>query len=121
MAGKLYECMFLLDSGKYAVDPQGTIGEIETILERCGASIKAQAPWQDGKLAYPINGHRKGLHYLAYFSMDGSQVSELERLCKLNENVLRHLVIEHEARLFEALVESLQQHTQTPAPAEVAE
>ncbi len=121
MAEKLYECMFLLDSGKYAVDPQGTIGEVESLLGRCGAAIKAQAPWQDGKLAYPIEGHRKGLHYLTYFSMDPAQSNELDRLCKLNETIIRHMVIVHEARLFEALVENLQQHTESPEPAEVAE
>jgi small subunit ribosomal protein S6 len=116
LAGKLYECMFLLDSGRYAVEPDNTIGEVAAILERCGADIKAHAPWQDGKLAYAIEGHRKGLHYLAYFAMDGSKVPELDRLCKLNETIIRHLVIEHEARLFEALVENLKQHTTEPAP-----
>jgi small subunit ribosomal protein S6 len=94
LAEKLYECMFLLDSGKYAVEPTATLGEVETILERCGAEIKAQAPWRDDKLAYAIDGHRKGLHYLAYFAMDGSKVPELERLCKLSEVIIRHLIID---------------------------
>jgi small subunit ribosomal protein S6 len=67
----------------------------------------ANAPWQEGKLAYDIDGHRKGLHYLTYFKMDGSQVENLARICKLSDLVIRHLVIEHEAALFELMTRQL--------------
>ncbi len=107
LAERLYECMFLLDSGRYAQDPQGTEDAIREILNRCEANLVAIAPWQEGKLAYDIDGHRKGLHLLTYFKMDGSQVETLTRICKLSDLVIRHLIIEHEAQLFELMTSQL--------------
>jgi ribosomal protein S6 len=74
LAERFYECMFLLDSGRYAQDPQGTEDAVKEFLTRCNAELVALAPWQEGKLPYEIDGHRKGLHLLTYFKMDGSQV-----------------------------------------------
>jgi small subunit ribosomal protein S6 len=112
--------MFLLDSSRYAQDPSGTEAQLNELLERCEATIVAAAPWQDGKLAYPIAGHKKGLHYLTYLKMDGSKVAELGRLCKLSDLVLRHLIIDHSGHgpLFEAMVDALAQHGSESAPEE---
>ena len=105
MAQQRYECMFLLDSGRYAQDPHGTEDGIREILEKCGAEIVTSSPWQEGKLAYAVNGHRKGLHYLAYFTMDGSQVDSFNRICKLSDLVIRHLILEHDQKLFDLLTQ----------------
>lgn len=112
MAQKLYECMFLLDSGKWATDPQGTEGSVREILNRCGAEVVALTPFQEGRLAYEIEGQRKGLHLLSYFKMDGSQMPEFTRLCKLSEVILRQLPIEHPERLFSLMTEALRVHAE---------
>ncbi len=103
MSVNTYEAMFLIDSNKYASDPEGSIGQLNKILERVGAETLAARPWQDGKLAYPVEGRRKGLHYLTYLKMEGQKLDEMTRLCKLNDIILRHLTI----KLDEALVEPM--------------
>ncbi len=118
LAVKLYECMFLLDSGKWASDPQGTEQALREILDRCGAEIDILTPFQEGRLAYEIEGHRKGLHLLTYFKMDGSQVKELARLCKLSDFILRHMVINHPKRLYDLMIETLNKHGGAVEPAE---
>jgi small subunit ribosomal protein S6 len=107
LAERLYECMFLLDSTRYAQDPSGTEDAVKEYLGQCKAEIVASGPWQDGKLAYEMDGHRKGLHYLTYIKMDGSEVEHLARICKLSDLVIRHLVIEHEQKLFELMIQQL--------------
>lgn len=107
MSEYLYEGMFLLDSNRYSADPEGTTTSLMGMLERCGATVVASRPWQENKLTYPIKGHRKGLYYLACFKMDGGQVTELNRLGKLNESVLRQLIINHPPVIFDAMVEAL--------------
>jgi small subunit ribosomal protein S6 len=110
LAEYMYEGMFLLDSNRFAADPDGVEGAVKGILDRVGASVVASRPWQEGKLCYPIEGHRKGLYYLACFKMDGSHMGELNRLCKLNDTVLRQLVIRHPKVIFDAMVDALTQH-----------
>ncbi len=107
MADNLYEGMFILDSGKFASDPEGMAAEVLGILDKAGATVVEHRPWLDGKLAYPIEGRRKGLHYLAYFKMPGAGADELTRRCKLSDVVLRHLVIKQPQVLFDQMVEVL--------------
>lgn len=107
MAEKLYEGMFLLDSGRFAEDPEGSTKTLLGLLEKVGGTVVAHRPWQDGRLAYPIEKHRKGLHYLACFQMDSSRLTDLDRACKLSDHVIRYMVIKHPKVLFDALVESL--------------
>ncbi len=107
MASRNYEVMFLLDSGKYAVDPDQTTAEIMAIFERIGAEVKAHRPWQDGKLAYPVKKQYKGLHYLAYFTADSLAMEEFSRLCRLNTKILRFMIIEPPEQLFDVMVEGL--------------
>lgn len=112
MAPRNYECMFLLDSSRYSQDPSGTETELSEMIDRVGGRLVAHAPFQDGKLAYEIAGRRKGLHYLTYFQADSSAIDELNRVARLSENVLRHLVVELEDRLFEPMSGALLQHTE---------
>ncbi len=105
MAAVTYEGMFLLDSNKYASNPQGTTGEVLGMLEKIGAQVLATRPWQDGKLAYAIEGQRKGLHFLTYFTVESRKVHELDRMVKLNESVLRHLIIKLPEKLIAPMVD----------------
>ncbi len=111
-----YEGMFLVDSGKYATDPDGVTGEIMTVLAKAGATVVAHRPWQDGKLAYEINGMKKGLHYIVCFTMRGAGMKTLIRQCQLNETIVRQMIIAHSQQIFDATVASLT--GATPAPSE---
>jgi len=107
LSGNLYEGMFLLDSGRFAADPEGMTSRLLGLLESAGATVDAHRPWQDGRLAYEIQGRRKGLHYLVYFRMAGEGHTELGRLCKLSDVVVRHLIIRHPQVMFDAMVDAL--------------
>lgn len=102
-----YEGMFLLDSNRYANDPDATANELTGMLERVGATIEMHRPWQEGRLAYEIEGHRKGLHYLVMFRMPSRAVPELTRACKLNDLIVRHLLLTHEKPFFEMMAQAL--------------
>ena len=101
--------MFRLDSANFATDPNGVSQQLVGILEKAGGTIDTHRPWQDGRLAYPIDGHRKGLHYLVYFRMDGQNLTDVTRSVKLNELILRHMVIKHPQQLYDAMVDALNQ------------
>src|SRR6516165_6420498 len=67
MPANVYECMFLLDTNKVAGDVPAAAKQLHAILERNQAEVLASRPWDERRLAYPINGHKKGLYYLTYF------------------------------------------------------
>lgn len=105
MPAVTYEGMFLLDSNKYAANPQGMQSEVTGMLEKIGAQVLATRPWQDGKLSYPIDGQRKGVHFLTYFTADSLKVHDLDRMVKLSELVLRHLIIRIPEKLVAPMVD----------------
>jgi small subunit ribosomal protein S6 len=75
------------------------------MLEKIGAQVLATRPWQDGKLSYPIDGQRKGVHFLTYFTADSLKVHDLDRMVKLSELVLRHLIIRIPEKLVAPMVD----------------
>jgi small subunit ribosomal protein S6 len=118
--------MFLLNSGKFGSDPEAAAAEIQGILAKIDASIVTHRPWQDTKLQYIIEGQRKGLYYLTFFTADTSKVNDLNGIVRLNDNVLRHLIIRHPKTLFDQIVESVSgsgdafRHVSEDAPAKPA-
>ena len=116
--------MFLVDSNAYANDPDAVTAELMQILEKAGANVIAHRPWQDGKLAYEIEGRRKGLHYIVCFKMVTSGMDVITRQCHLNDTVLRQMVVAHPEQLFNAVVNAISPVEEAPtaeeAPAEPA-
>jgi small subunit ribosomal protein S6 len=100
----VYETLFILDSNKYSRDPAGVAATIPTLIEKLGGEILANRLWNEQKLAYPINGHRKGTYWLTYFRLDSQKLVEFDRQCHLNEYILRSLTLIVEPRLVEVLV-----------------
>lgn len=104
MAQNTYECLFLLDSNRYAKDPGGVSGSIPSMIEAAEGEVLASRLYNEQKLAYPIEGHKKGTYWLTYFRMEGAKMPELNRACQLNNAVLRHLAIKLDPRVAPLLI-----------------
>jgi len=110
-----YEGMFILDSNRYGRDPAGVSGQIAAIITKLGGTMLISRMWEERRLAYPINGQRKGTYWMTYFRLDSQKLTTLNRDCQLNENIVRSLVLKVNPRIIDALV----QHA-LAGPAEVA-
>jgi small subunit ribosomal protein S6 len=115
LSTQCYDCFLLFDSNKYNRDPGGVSAKMHKAIEDLGGEILASRMWEERKLAFPINGHGKGTYWICYFNMNTLKLAEFNRACKLDENILRHLVIKVDPRLVETLVA----HTLGKAPAPV--
>ena len=104
MARNVYECLFILDSNKYARDPGGVSGTIPEMIEGFGGSILANRLWNEQRLAYPIDGHQKGTYWLTYFEFESTRLPEFDRACHLNEAIVRQMVLKIDPRLVEPMV-----------------
>lgn len=117
MALNVYEGLFIFDSNRYSRDPSGVSAQVADFVEKLGGEVLVSRLWEERRLAYPINGQRKGTYWLAYFRMDGKQLTTLERECQLSESIMRSLVIRIDPRIVEALVS----HASDVAKARTAE
>lgn len=105
MAATVYEGMLILDSTRYARDPDGIANQIHSMIQEAGGEILVSRLWEERRLAYPIKGQRKGAYWLTYFRLDGPKLDELTRKCQINENILRVLFLKVDPRIVDALVE----------------
>ncbi len=89
-----YEAMFLIDSGQENFE--AACEPINRVLERNNAEVLATKLWEERRLAYEIKGRRRGTYVLVYFKMDPAEVVELENDAKLDEKILRVLILRNE-------------------------
>jgi small subunit ribosomal protein S6 len=121
VARNVYECLFILDSNRYARDPGGVSGTIPQMIEGLGGTILANRLWNEQRLAYPINGHLKGTYWLTYFEFESTRLPELDRACHLNEAVVRQMVLKIDPRLVDAMVAHARGEAVQPAATEGVE
>ncbi len=120
MATNVYEGMFILDSNRYARDPAGNSGQISEMIQKLGGEMLVSRLWEDRRLEYPINGHRRGTYWLTYFKLESSQLTALNRQCQLNDTIIRNLVLKVHPRIVDALVEHAKSGSIVPRRVEAA-
>ncbi len=115
MAKHVYEAMFIFDSNRFGRDPGGVSGAIATMAQKFGGEILASRLWEERRLAYPINGQRKGTYWLTYLRLESKELTNLNREIALNESIMRSLILKVDPRIVEALV-SHASSSHAPAP-----
>jgi small subunit ribosomal protein S6 len=116
LSENVYEGMFILDSNRYSRDPGAIVAQIPKVVEKFGGEMLASRLWNEQRLAYPIKGQRKGTYWLTYFRLEGDQLSKLNREFRLNDNILRNLVLKIDDRLAGTFVEHAQRGTADAKP-----
>ncbi|MBI4538957.1 MAG: 30S ribosomal protein S6 [Gemmatimonadetes bacterium] len=58
--------------------------------------VLAVDQWGTRQLAYPINKKTSGYYVVAQFRTDPNALVEFERMLKLDEDLMRHLIVLHE-------------------------
>jgi len=62
-----------------------------------GGEVTAVDHWGRRQFAYPIADQTSGYYVVAHFNTSGERLPEFERILKLDEEVLRYLVVVNEA------------------------
>jgi small subunit ribosomal protein S6 len=113
IVSRLYEAMFLVDSSKASAQPEQTLDAVRAMLTRHGVQILHLDKWDDRKLAYEIEGHKRGTYYLSFFNSEGATNRDIERDCALSDLVLRVMIL----RADYMTAEDVQHVSKGPKPA----
>ncbi|MCA9245640.1 MAG: 30S ribosomal protein S6 [Planctomycetales bacterium] len=116
MAINAYEGMFILDSNRFARDQAAAVKWIQDLIESAGGEVLVSRLWDERRLAYPINGHRKGTYWLTYFKIDGTNLAGMTRECEIGDLVLRHLFLKIHPAVIDALVEHAASSAKATSP-----
>ncbi|MEE8324756.1 MAG: 30S ribosomal protein S6 [Candidatus Humimicrobiaceae bacterium] len=72
------------------------IAKLTTLLEKEKCEIARIDKWGVKKLAYPIKKQDNGFYAIIYFNGTSDIIPELDRINKINDLVLRHMVVKSE-------------------------
>ena len=104
MADNVYEGMFILDANQYGRDSEGVSKQLATAIQEAGGEILVSRFWEERRLAYPINGQRKGVYWLTYFRVNSQRLVEIKSKNQLNDNIIRALYLKVDPRIVDTLV-----------------
>jgi len=90
---RLYEGMFLFNPAQVTSSVAAASETLKGILDRAEAEVIAMYKWDERKMAYPIDGQRRGLYMLAYFNIDGARIPQIERDVKLSDEIMRVMIV----------------------------
>lgn len=88
-----YELLFIVRTTVSEEDTQSAIDRYTEVLTNHGAEITNIDKWGKRRLAYTIDKTiNDGYYVLINFRGDNEAVNEVDRLMKIDERLLRHLV-----------------------------
>ena len=93
----LYEHVFISRQDLSNTQAEGLIEHFGTVLSDNGGSIVEQEYWGVKTMAYKINKNRKGHYAFMRTDAPAAAVQEMERLMRLQEDVMRVLTIKVDA------------------------
>ncbi len=91
-----YEIMFIVRADIDEKTQKDTVSAFEKVLKGMKAKIVETKDMGQKKLAYPINKQLRGNYYLFNVEATADAVNEFSRKAKIDENILRHIVIREE-------------------------
>jgi len=92
-----YEIMYIIRPNIEDEAKKALVERFNTILTDNGAELTEVKEWGKRRLAYEINDFRDGYYMLVQVQAEAAAVQEFDRLAKISEDIIRHMVIREEA------------------------
>ena len=89
---KNYELVYVVRPNAEDEVKEAVLTKIQEVISANGEVEKVDT-WGNKKLAYPIAKFTEGLYVLVNFKASADLPKELDRNLKINENVIRHMIV----------------------------
>ena len=91
-----YEVMFLVRPDMEEAEIKKTADDMKKVLADNGAKFLEEKSLGQKELAYEINKFKTGYYYLFVVEAESKATKEFDRVARINESLLRHLVVKVE-------------------------
>jgi len=96
---RTYEMMFILKPDLAEEDIAETKERLQKILNDFGGEYIGEADgWGKRRLAYHIEDYIEGIYSVWFFNGKPETVAELDRVIKLSDRFLRHMIIRQDEK-----------------------
>ncbi|AAK81644.1 MULTISPECIES: 30S ribosomal protein S6 [Clostridium] len=88
-----YETLFILNP---SLDEEGintNVEKFKSVITNGGGEVENVDLWGKRKLAYEIDKVNEGIYVLVNFQSDAQLPKELDRVFRISDSIIRHLII----------------------------
>lgn len=87
-----YELVLIFKPELSEEDRNTVFSRIQQVIDENG-KLEEVHDWGKRKLAYEINYIKEGYYYIINFDLDPQFVKEIERRCRLFDQIIRYMVV----------------------------
>lgn len=87
-----YELVLIFKPELSEEDRNTVFSRIQQVIDENG-KLEDVHDWGKRKLAYEINYIKEGYYYIVNFDLDPQFVKEIERRCRLFDQIIRYMVV----------------------------
>ncbi|KRN89316.1 30S ribosomal protein S6 [Ligilactobacillus ceti] len=91
-----YEITYIISPAIDEAAKAELVERFDAILTDKGAVISDSKDWSKRRFAYEIGGFNEGIYHIVNVTADAVAIDEFDRLAKINENILRHMIVKRE-------------------------
>ena len=91
-----YETIFILHPSLEEEAVKANIEKFKGVIENCGGTVENVDFWGKRKLAYEIAKVNEGYYTLINFAAGAELPSELDRIFRITDGVIRHIIVKDE-------------------------
>ncbi|WP_100400485.1 30S ribosomal protein S6 [Bacillus sp. FJAT-44742] len=91
-----YEVLYIIAPDLDENGTKETVDRYSNVLTNNGAEIEKVDEMGKRRLAYEINDYRDGYYVVVYANSNTEAINEFDRLVKMDDKILRHLVVKDE-------------------------
>jgi small subunit ribosomal protein S6 len=90
-----YEILLLLDPEQAEARQDDIVARTRDLVEKNGGTWQSHDAWGRRRLAYPIAHKEEGVYHLVVFDAEAETLTEVSRVLKIEDSVLRHMATRH--------------------------
>ena len=92
---KKYEVMFIVNIANEEVI-QAAVKLVQDTITRIGGTVVKVDEWGRRHLAYEVKHQNEGYYVVVDFEADPTQITELDRIIKIHEEIIRHIIVKQD-------------------------
>ncbi|KRL01652.1 30S ribosomal protein S6 [Liquorilactobacillus capillatus] len=93
-----YEITYIISPAIDEAAKAALVERFDGVLKENGAEVVDSKDWSKRRFAYEIGGFTEGIYHITNVKADDAKaIDEFDRLAKINEAILRHMIVKREA------------------------
>ncbi|WP_338419348.1 30S ribosomal protein S6 [Ligilactobacillus salivarius] len=92
-----YEITYIISQAIDEAAKTALVERFDNILKNDGAEIVDSKDWSKRRFAYEIGGFSEGIYHIVNIKAENADaINEFDRLAKINDGILRHMIVKRE-------------------------